>query len=164
MSRLRSSKEIWAFVGLMITAAAVAGCNSSNASAPLNHSMDDAAATIESAGGRMDVHVDFAHAAIKDADLKTLPLPATTTYLNLSYTKVTDAGLAHLQRFPDLEELHVAGTEVSDAGLEHLMKLDKLRLIVADQSKISRKGQLKLIKLLAPRQQAHATSTGASKE
>ena len=73
------------------------------------------------------------------------PLPAATTSIDLSYTRVTDDGLAHLQRFEGLEELHITSTEITDAGIEQLMKLEKLRLIRADQSKISRKGQLKLI-------------------
>lgn len=134
----------------------MSGCESAARSGPLDHSLDGQSAAVEAAGGKMEIHLDFARAGITDEDLATLPLPATTTRLNLSYTKITDDGLQHLERFTQLEELRIASTEITDAGLEHLMKLDSLRLIDADQSAISRKGQLKLLKFLAPRAQAHA--------
>ena len=81
--------------------------------------------------------------------------------MDLSYTRVTDAGLVHLQRFADLEELHIAGTGITDAGLEDLKKLKNLRRINADRSLISRNGQLELVKFLAPRARADAIKRGS---
>ncbi|MCG8586674.1 MAG: hypothetical protein MI757_18380 [Pirellulales bacterium] len=128
----------------------------------MNHALDEASAAVAAAGGQLDIHVNLARADVSDSDLASLPLPATTTKIDLSYSKITDDGLRHLQRFETLQEIHIAGTQVTDAGLEHLMKLENLRLINADQSKISRKGQLKLIKFLAGRVQTRPVDARTS--
>ena len=51
-------------------------------------------------------------------------------WLQLSYTKVTDAGLAHLDGLTQLHYLELADTEVTDAGLVHLEGLTQLQELV----------------------------------
>ena len=48
------------------------------------------------------------------------------TSLNLSNTKITDAGLAHLKGLTNLEKLWLYKTNVTDAGLAHLKGFKKL--------------------------------------
>ena len=51
--------------------------------------------------------------------------------LDLSSTKVTDAGLSHLKGLTNLNTLSLFGTKVTDAGMVHLTgltNLSKLRL------------------------------------
>ena len=49
------------------------------------------------------------------------------TRLDLSGTKVTNAGLKHLAKAKDLTELDLADTQVTDAGLNELAGLKNLR-------------------------------------
>ncbi len=143
------------WLALLAVVLLASGCGSTAAGGPTDHALDDQSAAVKAVGGKLEIHLNFAHTDITDDDLATLPLPATTTNINLSFTKITDDGLKHLQRMPQLEEVRIAHTQVTDAGVEHLMELENLWLIDANQSMISRKGQLKLIKFLAPRAQAH---------
>ena len=43
--------------------------------------------------------------------------------MNLSGTKVTDAGLEHLKGLTQLQELDLTDTKVTGEGLEHLKEL-----------------------------------------
>jgi len=70
--------------------------------------------------------LDLSGTKITDAGLEHLKdLPQLQT-LDLSGTKVTDAGLERLQGLRQLQELGLSGTEVTDAGLEHLRGLPEL--------------------------------------
>ncbi len=44
--------------------------------------------------------------------------------LNLSYTKISDAGLKELAKLPKLINLYLAETQISDAGLKEMAKSD----------------------------------------
>ena len=48
-----------------------------------------------------------------------LPVPAVPFGLDLSETRVSDAGLAHLARLTSLQALNLGLTQVTDAGLAH---------------------------------------------
>ena len=48
---------------------------------------------------------------------------ATLTWLGLSNTKVTDAGLGELKGLKNLEQLYLYRTEVTDQGLKELKKV-----------------------------------------
>ncbi len=133
------------------------GCNEAESrSAPVSESVDGYRLSVQNAGGKMKVHLDFNGADVTDEMLAKMNFPDAVTSIDLSSTAITDAGVKHLQRAAGLEELRIANTEISDAAIEHLKQLEHLWLVDADQSKISRKGQLKLIKFLAPRAQARA--------
>ena len=63
---------------------------------------------------------------ITDHDLASLDtkLPA----LDLAGSRVSDGGLAHLERSIQLRELIPDGTHITDAGLEHVKGLLQLRI------------------------------------
>ena len=50
-------------------------------------------------------------------------------YLDLTGTKVTDAGLVHLKGLANLEALMLTHTQVTDAGLVHLEGLANLKCL-----------------------------------
>ena len=65
--------------------------------------------------------------AFDDERLRALlPVAAQVTWLDLSGTRVTDAGLATLARMPNLTRLSLGNTAVGDAGLRHLAGLARL--------------------------------------
>ena len=142
---------------LAIGCCLLSGCDETESrSAPVSESVDDYRLSVKNAGGKMKVHLDFGGADVTDETLAKMDFPDAVTSIDLSSTAITDDGVKHLQRAAGLEELRIANTEISDAAIEHLTALEHLWLVDADQSKISRKGQLKLIKFLAPRAQARA--------
>jgi hypothetical protein len=56
--------------------------------------------------------------------------------LNLNNTKISDAGLEHLEALPALRDLHVAKTKVTEAGMERLQQnfAGRLRIYTIDLS------------------------------
>ena len=48
------------------------------------------------------------------------------TYLDLSFTKVTDAGLIRLQGLSQLKTLDLSNTAITDEGLDYLIPLSNL--------------------------------------
>ena len=61
--------------------------------------------------------------------------------LDLSYTKITDAGLVHLKGLPNLEELDLVGCyKITDAGLVHLKGLTKLEYLNLSYTNITDAG------------------------
>ena len=60
--------------------------------------------------------------------------------LDLTKTKVTDAGLARLAAFKSLSRLWLTGTQASDTGLKHLYELKRLRYLALDETKVTQKG------------------------
>ena len=57
--------------------------------------------------------------------------------LNLSETRATDRGLAHLARLPKLRELSLRGTAVTDRGVAHLAALKQLKSLLLGETKIT---------------------------
>jgi len=51
------------------------------------------------------------------------------TALDLSGTRITDAGLVHLKGLPRLSSLTLTATQVTDAGLEHLKGMTGLKTL-----------------------------------
>ena len=71
------------------------------------------------------------------------------TYLNLDRSQITDAGLAQLLPLADkLESLDIRGTRVSDDGIAHLQRLSRLTLLRLKDSAISTAGIEKIRKSL----------------
>lgn len=65
-----------------------------------------------------------------DTQLAALaPLAPQVTWLSLTGTQVTDAGLATLSRFANLTRLRLDRTKVGDAGLAHLAGLARLEYL-----------------------------------
>ena len=68
--------------------------------------------------------------------------------VNLSGTKVTDAGLVHLKGLTNLRWLDLGDTNVTDAGLVHLKGLTKLERLDLWSTKVSATGFKELQKAL----------------
>ncbi len=92
---------------------------------------------------------------MSDSNAMMVPLKSLTKLsdLDLSYTDVTDAGLAHLKGLTKLTALDLSGTQVSSAGLKHLEGLSNLTAIdlggtrVTDAGLVHLKGLTNLTKL-----------------
>jgi hypothetical protein len=66
--------------------------------------------------------------------------PDDLQYLQLSSTRVNNAGLAHLRRLTGLRVLWLYDTQVSDAGLVHLQGLSGLRVLNLRSTLVTRAG------------------------
>lgn len=99
--------------------------------------------------------------AITDAGLECLEKYTALEWLDLSFTKTTDVGIAYLagapnlrrlnlegtaitdtsleviSRFSRLEELDLSGTEVTDAGVAHLANLKHLKVLWLTKTRVS---------------------------
>lgn len=64
--------------------------------------------------------------------------------LDLANTRVTDAGLRHLEKVPSLETLDLTGTQVTDAGLRQLARLPGLRYLDLCQTRVTSEGVARL--------------------
>lgn len=69
--------------------------------------------------------------------------------INLSSTKVTDAGLANLEGLYELRALDLSGAKITDAGLEHLKRLAQLQWIDLSDTMVTDAGLVHLKKLAA---------------
>ena len=79
---------------------------------------------------------------ITEADLAKVP------YLNLSNTKITDAGLKEMAKFKNLKILDLSSTQITDAGLKELAKLQNLGILELYSTKITGVGVAELKKAL----------------
>jgi hypothetical protein len=66
------------------------------------------------------------------------------TMLYLEGTKVTDAGLVHLEGLNQLEAVNLNNTKVTDVGIEHLHGLTKLRFLWISGTQVTNAGREKL--------------------
>ena len=64
--------------------------------------------------------------------------------VNLEGTKITDAGLVHLEPLTNLQELDLGSTEITDVGLVHLKGLTKLQTLDLGSTKITDAGLVHL--------------------
>ena len=68
--------------------------------------------------------------------------------VNLSYSRASDAGLAHLERFSDkLQGLWLRDTQVTDEGLSRLTGLSNLRLLSLHGTRVTDSGMAHLAEL-----------------
>lgn len=84
--------------------------------------------------------LNLAGTNVRDASLALVKHCAKMRKLALDRTKVTDAGLVHLEGFPNLVWLGLADTAITDKGLEyvgHCSQLERLRL---EGSRVSDEG------------------------
>ena len=78
----------------------------------------------------LQCNAGVARAAFGDAQLaKLTPLGPNLRWLDLSGTKVTDAGLARLETMPNLTRLHLERTAITDTGLACLARLGSLEFL-----------------------------------
>ncbi len=57
--------------------------------------------------------------------------------LNLSGTRVTDAGLEHIKGITSLKGLELNSTHVTDAGLEHLKGMTNLKELILTDTQVT---------------------------
>jgi hypothetical protein len=114
----------------------------------------DAIKAIRQLGGTFDERngwtaVSFRNIRISDDDLKLLKSLPDLSSLELSYTPVTNAGLAHLKGLTNLVSLELYNTTIDDDGLEHLKGMKKLNFVLMKQTNVTLDGAKKL-KLALP--------------
>ena len=84
--------------------------------------------------------LDLSGTKVTDAGLKPLADLGKLVRLDLHNSAVGDAGLAHLKGLANLGYLNLYGTQVTDAGLAHLTSLKKLGGLYLWQSKVTEAG------------------------
>jgi uncharacterized membrane protein len=82
--------------------------------------------------------------AVTDAGLAKLSSFTNLTRLHLDHTRVTDAGLASLSGLARLEYLNLYGTAVTDTGLARLERLGELRDLYVWQTGVTPTGAERL--------------------
>jgi hypothetical protein len=88
--------------------------------------------------------LDLSRTKVSDAGLKGLSGGARLLRLDLHATAVTDAGLGFLKGLKELRSLNVYGTSVSDAGLAELEGLSSLEDLYLRETKATEAGIAKL--------------------
>ncbi|MCE9544413.1 MAG: hypothetical protein K8T25_02665 [Planctomycetia bacterium] len=124
--------------------------------------MNDYEKKIVGLGGKPQLHLDFSHSRITDDDLARLEILPMVTSIDLSYTSITDNGIAHLLKYPQLEKLTIISVPITDASLAHLKEMKSLWRVDFDGTRLSREGQLDLVKFLGPRRNEHMYGTATS--
>jgi hypothetical protein len=90
-------------------------------------------------------HVSFSGDWLDDARLKEIAGNLKTVWiLSLAKTKITDAGLVHLQGMTLLQDLDLSGTAITDAGLKNLQGLTGLTSLNLNRTKITDAGLVHL--------------------
>jgi hypothetical protein len=74
---------------------------------------------------------------VTDEFLAGLPATIPLTYLELSGSRIGDAGLQYLARFATLEHLVLDRTEITDAGLMQLQSLRRLTQLSVQDGRIT---------------------------
>ncbi len=88
--------------------------------------------------------LDLSYTKITDAGLDHLKGLTSLERLYLRDTKVTDAGLERLQGLSRLSGLRLGGTQVTDAGLGHIEKLNKLEELGLNRTQVTDAGLVHL--------------------
>jgi len=94
------------------------------------------------------VEVDLSRTKVSDEGMAHIGKLGRLTHLNLNRTGVTDAGLKHLGDMRSLEWLNLYGTGVTDAALADLAKHKRLKALYIWNTKITGEGADKLRKAL----------------
>tara|TARA_B100000809_G_scaffold257649_1_gene299598 strand:+ start:153 stop:677 length:525 start_codon:yes stop_codon:yes gene_type:complete len=85
---------------------------------------------------------------IVDEVLEQIGAMKTLLILNLEYTEITDAGLAHLVGLSNIRTLVLRGTEITDEGLAQLESLTTLTELDLEFAAVSNEGVGRLQKAL----------------
>jgi len=109
------------------------------------------------------VEVDLSRTKVTDKGLAHMGKLARMTHLNLNRTGITDAGLKGLGDLRSLEWLNLYGTEVTDAALPELAKHKRLKALYIWNTKITGEGADKLRKALPDAKVVGETDTKAGR-
>jgi len=92
--------------------------------------------------------VDLSGTQVSDAGLEQLRGLMNLRQLDLDDTQITGAGLKHLHGLTNLHWLMLEDTQISDAGLEHLKELKTLTLLLLSNTQFTEVGVKRLQKSL----------------
>jgi uncharacterized membrane protein len=98
---------------------------------------DDAALKLAEPIAAHVLWLDVSRTRITDAGLASVAKLTNLTRLDLNHTAITDAGLAQLASLTRLETLNLYGTTISDAGLDRLKPLTNLRTVHLWQTRVT---------------------------
>jgi len=85
-------------------------------------------------------HLDLSHTKVTDAGLAHFKDCKTLTFLDLGSTRVSDAGLIHFKDCKNLTVLYLYWTNVGDAGLVHFQDCKELTRLSLAHTKLSDMG------------------------
>ncbi len=108
--------------------------------------------------GKPVISVDLQRTKVTDAGLEHLEGLDQLQSLNLHNTKVTDAGLEQLKGLTNLQSLNLGQTSATDAGLAHLKGLTRLQSLNLEQTQVTDTG-LAQLKGLTQLQSLNLTQT-----
>jgi len=77
---------------------------------------------------------------VNDQGVEALSVSKSLLELDLSYSSITDGGLAFINSMPQLETLYVNDTAISDHGLAHLKGHPGLKVLFLNGTKVTDKG------------------------
>ncbi|MCP4192586.1 MAG: hypothetical protein GY768_18380 [Planctomycetaceae bacterium] len=100
--------------------------------------------TVQEKGGHFEIDFHLRGRALNDDQLSRLAKLKNVVALNLSNTKITSAGLVHLQDFDKLRWLHLEKTQVGDDGIDYLSQLPNLEYLNLYSTNITDKSLEKL--------------------
>ena len=81
---------------------------------------------------------------VTDAGLAHIEKLSDLKHLDLSGTHITDAGLSRLHALTNLQSLYLGSTYVTDVGLKHLEGLVKLRTLILIGTTVTFEGETRL--------------------
>ena len=111
--------------------------------------------TAEEAAGKSQTQDEIINNAIRESLKLKADAPITDEHrrridsIHLSFSSVTDAGLAHLAGLTSLTQLYLADTQVTDAGLSHLAGLTSLTKLYLARTQVTDAGVAKLREALS---------------
>lgn len=85
--------------------------------------------------------------AIRDDALASLPTLTSLKSLSLTFTQISDDGMAIVGRMPQLEGFFISSPRITNASMDHLTKLPKLRSLELSVCGMDREGVRRLSEL-----------------
>jgi Zn-dependent protease len=130
------------------------------------HVGDEEMALVEVFNDDHFVRLDVSRTRITDAGLHHLSVLTGLRRLSLEDTRIGDAGLRHLAGLVRLEELSLAGTRVTDAGLGHLEGMQSLESLSLSRTAVTDAGIASLMRLTSLKTldltETHVTADGVA--
>lgn len=97
-------------------------------------------APVAAPAGGAPAQIDLGFTQIGDAELAHVEKFKTARCLHVLGSNVTNKGIESISELEDLESLHIVGTQISNDGLKHLLKLKKLRFLHLIGTRITDEG------------------------
>ncbi len=90
------------------------------------------------------VALDFNGTSVTDEDLRPVASHRLLRMVNLSETRIGDAGLEHLRSLDNVRELWLTGTAITDDGLKKLAGMVRLKAISLSRTRVTDTGMAHL--------------------